>query len=265
MPDSPASPLTPGHPAARLAPLPFHAASGLTAAQLDVWRLDLFALQSFARALGVLVPRPVADRMSPPRLVARGALHVLLGAYLECRPERIHLQNGRYGKPSIDALASAGNGRDIRFNLAHTDPDAGGGDEAGEGAVALVAVAVGADVGVDVEGLRPLPRCLKIARRHFPPAAWERLAGLEAGRAQQREFLRLWSRHEAAAKARGTGVWRSTGRGEGGCAIQDVSWSEAGREYLAAVAVAETGADAGATGAPDPHPRTRELRCWRLP
>ena len=224
----------------RLAPAPFHAAASLTAEQVDVWRIDLAALQPFQTALAALLQ--ASDAALPqPRLLARGGLHLLLGAYLQCPPEAIRLRPGRHGKPSLTASPAA-NRRDIRFNLAHG------------GAVALLAVAQAADVGIDVETLRPVPHCLKIARRYFPADQGRRLAGLAAGQERDECFLRLWCRHEAAAKATGLGVFRTPQPAASAppprLQILDLSWRQHDRQYLAALAV---------------HDGARQPRHWRLP
>ena len=98
----------------------------------------------------------------------------------------------------------------MRFNLSHS------------GDVTLVAVARDSEVGVDVERIRPVIEMRAIARRWL-------------GRddmADEREFLRAWTRHEAMLKALGVGL---SGKAEGFTGT--VSEIDAGMGYAAAVAV----------------------------
>jgi 4'-phosphopantetheinyl transferase len=67
-------------------------------------------------------------------VAARGQLRQLLGGYIGVAPEALSFAYGQYGKPRLaDPSAS------VEFNLAHS------------AALAVVAVAHGAIVGVDVE------------------------------------------------------------------------------------------------------------------
>ena len=209
----------------RMAPALFHAASSLTAGDVDVWRLDLSALQRHEAALLGLLQRHERD-LSGHRGMARAALRLLLGAYLECLPEKIRPRAGTHGKPKLDGRQ--GNRRDIRFNLSHSD------------SMALAAISLRREVGIDVERLRKIPACIKIARRYFSADDCERL---EAASQKKRNevFLRLWSRHEAIAKTLGVGVHRlgSKRKKVKNIEVQDISWREPdGVFYPAALGVA---------------------------
>jgi 4'-phosphopantetheinyl transferase len=122
-------------------------------------------------------------------VAARGILRSILGAMLEVDPSRVRFAYGERGKPSL-----AGEfGRDISFNLAHSD------------AHALIAVASGADVGVDIEAVRPRIDPLAIAERFF--AANERAALRAFPEAEHvPAFFRCWTRKEAYIKALGSGL-----------------------------------------------------------
>jgi 4'-phosphopantetheinyl transferase len=98
----------------------------------------------------------------------------------------------------------------LRFNLSHS------------GDVTLVAVARDTEVGVDVERIRPVIEMQAIARRWL-------------GRddiADEPEFFRVWTRHEAMVKALGIGLSGTAGSFDGFVAEID-----AGAGYAAAVAV----------------------------
>ncbi len=118
-------------------------------------------------------------------------------------PERF--EKGPHGKPRL-----AGDWAWLRFNLSHS------------GQLALVAVARDVEVGVDVERIRPLREMHSIARR------WLGLDDI----ADESEFFRAWTWHEAVVKALGVGLSGSAEGFTGYAAAVD-----AGAGYAAAVAV----------------------------
>jgi 4'-phosphopantetheinyl transferase len=103
---------------------------------------------------------------------------------------------------------------EIRFNLAHSRE------------MALVAVALDREVGVDIERVRPLPEYAAIAQRYFP-AGYTAPSGV-------REFFRHWTRFEALLKAHGAGLY---GAGATPPGVWSVTSLDAGRNFAAAVAV----------------------------
>ncbi len=122
--------------------------------------------------------------------VARGVLRTLLGRYLDVEPASLRFRYGAHGKP---ALTETPGGRDVRFNLSHSY------------GLALHAFAVGREVGVDVERIRPNIDVAGVARHSFSPAEVEALTSLPAG--QRREaFFNCWTRKEAFIKAHGEGI-----------------------------------------------------------
>ena len=112
------------------------------------------------------------------------------------------------GKPYL-ALAP-----EIRFNLAHSRE------------VALVAVALDLEVGVDIERGRPLTEYAAIAQRYFPE-------GYTAP-TSVREFFRSWTRFEALLKAHGAGLY---GAGATPPGVWSVAEIDAGPRFTAALAV----------------------------
>jgi 4'-phosphopantetheinyl transferase len=125
-------------------------------------------------------------------VVGRGALRVLLGAYLDRSPGQVKFVLGASGKP---ALESQPNGSDLHFNLAHA------------GGHALYAFTRAAEVGVDLENLRPVEEMQDIADRFF--AAPESAALRELPNERRAEiFFRVWTRKEAVIKAVGEGLSR---------------------------------------------------------
>jgi 4'-phosphopantetheinyl transferase len=107
---------------------------------------------------------------------------------------------------------------EVKFNLSRSHE------------MALIAVALGVEVGVDVERLRPLPEYAAIAERFFPPS--------ERGVLDERDFFRRWTRIEAALKARGVGLYGAGAELEGPWTVEEI---DAGPGYAAAVAAAGEG------------------------
>lgn len=121
-------------------------------------------------------------------LLGRALVRVALSETTGDPPERWQFAIERFGRPVV-----AHDSRDLRFNLSHTD-----------GLVACV-VAVGRDVGIDVERLDTSTPVIDLARRFLP--AEEAQAVVDA-RPEHRHacFLERWTLHEALAKALGTGL-----------------------------------------------------------
>ena len=125
---------------------------------------------------------------------ARAALRRVLAGYLGVSPADVALESGPNGKPRL----AAGCGLDLRFNFSHS------------GDVALVAVRLGHEVGVDVEAIRPGVDTAAIAFAQFDDS--ERAALAEDG--SDERFFRAWARHEALAKATGRGIVRAPDAGD---------------------------------------------------
>jgi 4'-phosphopantetheinyl transferase len=170
---------------------PGPASPRLDADTVDVWLVALDAAQPDA----LLSPQ---ERKRAARFLreedrrrwtaAHVALRALLGAYAGADPRALRFDAGPHGKPAL-----AG-GNDLpRFNLSHS------------GDVALIAVAHGREVGVDVELPRMTDRAAAIAQRTFGAAEAAQIAALPP---EQRgpAFLRSWVRWEAVLKCRGTGI-----------------------------------------------------------
>jgi 4'-phosphopantetheinyl transferase len=124
------------------------------------------------------------------RFVAgRGSLRVVLSAYLNCPAGEIRFAYGNHGKPRL-MEEDAGS---LRFNLAHTHE------------LAVCAVTLGREIGVDVEQIRPLENAEKIIHRFF--SAREQAEFLDFADSERlAAFYRGWSRKEAFLKATGTGL-----------------------------------------------------------
>jgi 4'-phosphopantetheinyl transferase len=175
----------------------------LGVADVHVWLLSAPEDADDARAARALALLDAAERARLERfrdgddarrcLLAHALARTTLTRYApEVPPDRWRFEVNAHGRPEI-----AGRPTPLRFNLSHT-----------AGLVAC-AVALGRDVGVDVEHLFP-PRfdaqaCLEIAAAHFAPSE---VADLSAAAPEGRRalFFELWTLKEAYVKARGLGL-----------------------------------------------------------
>jgi len=131
------------------------------------------------------------DRDRRRFILSHGLLRMVLSRYLRSEPGEIRFTAGPYGKPAL--LGSPDVSEGIRFSLSHS------------GDYALVAVARGREIGVDVEARKAELECLKLAERFFAPAESQAIAKLH-GVAQQRLFYAFWTAKEAYLKGRGVGL-----------------------------------------------------------
>jgi 4'-phosphopantetheinyl transferase len=119
-------------------------------------------------------------------VVGRGGLRHVLARYLDVRPDEFRFSYGDYGKP---VLANGG----LRFNMSHSD------------GVALFAVALDRELGVDVEHIRADFATADIAQRFFSRGEVQTFNALRKEE-QVAAFFRCWTRKEAYIKAIGRGL-----------------------------------------------------------
>jgi 4'-phosphopantetheinyl transferase len=134
--------------------------------------------------------RFVFERHRHQFLVARALVRTTLSRYAAVAPADWRFTANQWGRPDIDPGHGCG---DLVFNLSHTD-----------GLVA-VAVARGAELGVDVEDTRRNSHTDSIAEHFFAPSEVAALRALPPER-QHRRFFELWTLKEAYIKARGMGL-----------------------------------------------------------
>ena len=123
-------------------------------------------------------------------IVARGFLRSVVARYLGSQPEALRFEYGAYGKPAL------GTEHTLRFNLSHSNE------------VALLAVSLDAEIGVDVEHIRADFASEDIARRYFSRAEVEVFNALPPEE-RVAAFFRCWTRKEAYIKAIGKGFSQS--------------------------------------------------------
>jgi 4'-phosphopantetheinyl transferase len=200
-------------------PYPHHEPMFASTTELHVWRAQLNSdgwpsadcLPSEERERATSLHRPPARKRW---VAARWALRGVLSHYLEEAPAEIELRVRSNGKPMLSGPSVS-----LRFNLSHS------GDRA------LVAIARGREIGVDIERIEPRRDILALARRALGPAeaaeirkagSWERSALFHAA----------WTRREALAKCFGTGLGAPLP-----AAAVTVSALDAGPGFAAAIAV----------------------------
>lgn len=161
--------------------------------------------------------RRAARILNPRRrrrwVAARWALREVLGRELGEEPGAVALRAGPHGKPELARSA-------LRFNLSHS------------GELALIAIARGREVGIDVEQVKPRRNLLSLARRALPAEQAARIAALPPDERLD-AFHADWTRREAVAKCHGTGLWAPAP--DAPVAVADL---DVGPGYAAAVAVA---------------------------
>lgn len=122
--------------------------------------------------------------------IVHGALRWLLGSVNGVAAEELQFEQPRGGKPYL--VGCDGRPSSLRYNLSVSS------------GVALVAVARGRELGVDVECVRPLSH-QELARRFFAAEEVEALERMTDAQ-QQEAFFACWTRKEAYVKALGTGL-----------------------------------------------------------
>lgn len=157
--------------------------------QVHVWRLRTERDPAAGLALLSAEERQRADRFRTDLLRARyvathAALRLLLGRVLDAPADRLRFRQNSWGKPE---LAEG----DLCFNLSHSGP------------WAVVALARGIEVGVDVEAVSHPPP-LEVAAIAYSAAERSVLAGL-SGPALAAAFYAVWTRKEALSKGIGRG------------------------------------------------------------
>ena len=123
---------------------------------------------------------------------SRSALRLILSRYVDCQAGEVEFCYNEHGKPELFFPLT----KDPGFNLSHTEE------------VAIIAIAKGRNVGVDVNTLqRAVGQNLEwvpVVKRSFSIAEQSGLFALPVAE-QERMFYRIWSQKEAYTKAIGEG------------------------------------------------------------
>jgi 4'-phosphopantetheinyl transferase len=171
----------------------------LTPGGVHVWTIALTVPDRVLVSFGELLSSDERERASQFRfegdarrfVVARGSARRLLAAYVQREPSDLKFCYSGHGKPS---LAEASD--NLRFNLSHSHD------------LALLAVAHGRELGVDLEWMCREVETEKLAERFFSVHEQETLRAVPEPE-RTVAFYRIWTCKEAFLKAQGSGFSRA--------------------------------------------------------
>ena len=173
----------------------------LSSGQVHLWAANLDVTPATLEHYASCLAPPEANRAARfyferdrNRFIAgRGWLRTLLADYAQTGPRSIEFDYGANGKPRLGGrFVPMG----LEFNLAHCEN------------LALLAIARGQPLGVDVERVRPIADADQLVSQFFSPrenAAFQQLSPDQKPNA----FFNLWTRKEAWLKAIGEGIAHS--------------------------------------------------------
>lgn len=163
--------------------------------QVHIWRLFLDLGSDSARLLGLSLSTDEAERAARFHfaadkrrfVVAHAGLRSILARYVPDEPAQLRFSIGSHGKPALSTS------KGLEFNLAHSSGHA------------LVAVARGRRVGIDLERFREDGELEGIARRYFSSREASEFSALPP---EQRTiaFFDCWTRKEAFIKGQELGL-----------------------------------------------------------
>lgn len=122
-------------------------------------------------------------------VTGRSTLRQVLGRHLVCLPSELVFRPDRFGRPQLISPLD----RSLDFNVSHS------------GRFAVITVATGRRVGIDVETIRDDIDLLSVMRDLFTPGEQAAVMAM-SGVNRARVFFWCWTRKEALVKAIGTGL-----------------------------------------------------------
>ena len=166
--------------------------------EVHVWRRSLNCSSTTADKMQELLvddERQRAQRFRFARdrsqfIVRRAALRIILSRYLGAGPAEIRFNNGWQGKPRLSGEFADS---ELEFSITHSQ------------GMALIAVAAGQRIGVDLECVRPLSDLDGLLSQCLSPAELRSLSAEGLGDTLN-GFYRYWTCKEAHLKALGIGL-----------------------------------------------------------
>lgn len=174
----------------------------LSGNELHLWRFKLHITGEIDAGFENILPAVelsraarLLDRKKKNQFIsARIHLRVILGQYLQIRPNLVEFQYNQFGKPFLSEKHNSS----LFFNLSHSG-DLGG-----------LVVASNMDVGVDLEHIDPEMNFFQLSHSYFNEQ--EKLCLDQYSHSRQRRgFFRLWTQKEAMLKFWGSGFSMSSG------------------------------------------------------
>jgi 4'-phosphopantetheinyl transferase len=170
-----------------------------TSDEIHLWSFALVppqdGLDSFVSVLDP-AERQRAQRFKFPAdkirfVVGRALVRHILGCYLDKHPAELAFAYGAKGKPYFAERRDGS--KPLQFNLSHCEN------------VALFAVALVRDIGVDLERVRPIEDVDQLVARFFSTREAQKFCNLHPAD-RPAAFFNLWTRKEAWLKAIGEGI-----------------------------------------------------------
>lgn len=119
-------------------------------------------------------------------ILVRAILRQTLAKYLHIEPDKIVFETSVHGKPNLTCGT-------VHFNMSHTAD------------YLIIAVADFADIGIDIEVIKPRSSLAGLAARCFSSQELQDWQQLPPGQRLE-VFYRLWTKKEAFVKAVGRGI-----------------------------------------------------------
>lgn len=186
-------------PIRELFKMPVARRRSLSASTIDLWPLTLTGEDAeYGRCLDWLdqqererAARFLRRQDRERYVLAHGGLRSILGLYLGLAPDRIEFSSTSTGKPTLAGLRPERAA--LTFNLSHAHGNA------------MIAIAQGREVGVDLEMIREDVEVLKLAERFFSDREQLHVRST-APESRSKEFFHYWVAKEAVLKAEGVGL-----------------------------------------------------------
>jgi 4'-phosphopantetheinyl transferase len=165
--------------------------------EVDVWRLPLDPVGSMVSEFRARLSAEENDRAEKFKfhkdrkryILTHGLLRVILGLYADVAPGELKFTENPYGKPELVHPS----GLNLTFNLSHSHERA------------LIGIACGRQIGVDIEYVKNDFEWKEIVERFFSPREIQMINALPKD-IQHRAFFTCWTRKEAYVKATGMGL-----------------------------------------------------------
>ena len=165
---------------------------------IALWNIDLQGNEERTVSCWEWLDRQERDRAARFRfeddrrrfLLRHAAYRQILGRAVNRSGRELQFASGHHGKPFLAGVVSSPR---LEFSTSHS------GDRA------LLAVATGGVIGVDIERLRPEIIDAALLEQTLTPEEMAAYENLQA-EARTRDFFRVWTRKESVLKAAGVGL-----------------------------------------------------------